>query len=76
MILLESGQILGICLFNFQSGTVAVFGDEQPAVLTKDPDGVALLRRVVELLASELLPPQRDLLELLVIVPGPLQLLR
>ena len=71
-----SGPILGISLFNFQSGAVAVLGDEQPAVLTKDPDGVALLRGVVELLATELLSPQRDLLELLVVVPGPLQLLR
>ena len=34
------------------------------------------MRGVVELLASELLPPQCDLLELLVVVPGPLQLLR
>ena len=55
---------------------VTVFGDEQPAVLAEDPDGVALLRGVVELLATELLSPQGDLLELLVVVPGPLQLLR
>ena len=55
---------------------VTVFGDEQPAVLAEDPDGVALLRGVVELLATELLSPQRDLLELLVVVPGPLKLLR